>query len=81
MKEYTPEAINNLVDRIIDSQAKEGLFNDSPISFRDLQEIKETFKKRLSTIYHSRVAYPELRKPEPIDSSDKSDPSDKSDKQ
>ncbi len=81
LKEYTPEAINDLVDRIIDSQAKEGLFNDSLISFRDLQEIKETFKKRLSTIYHSRVAYPELRKPEPIDSTDKSDPSDKSDKQ
>ncbi len=77
LKDYNAKAINDLVDRIIDNQAKEGLFNDSPISFRDLQEIKETFKKRLSTIYHSRVAYPELRKPEHPESSDKSDKSDK----
>lgn len=62
MKEYSPEAINSLVDRIIDTQVKEGLFNDSPISFRDVRIIKDTFKKRLSTIYHSRVVYPELRK-------------------
>lgn len=65
LPEYTPEAIGNLVDKIIDSQEQEGLFNESPISFRDIQTIKATFKKRLSTIYHSRVAYPELKKPTP----------------
>ncbi len=62
LPEYTPEAISQLVDKIIDSQEKDGLFNESPISFRDIQTIKSTFKKRLSTIYHSRVAYPELKK-------------------
>lgn len=61
LPEYTPEAIGKLVDNIIDSQEKEGLFNESPISFRDIQTIKNTFKKRLSTIYHSRVAYPTLK--------------------
>lgn len=64
LKDYTPGAINTLVDRIIDTQMNEGLFNDAPISFKDVETIKETFKKRLSTIYHSRVAYPELRKTE-----------------
>ena len=64
LKDYSPEAIDALVDKIIDGQAAEGLFNDSPLSFRDLQEIKSTFKKRLATIYHGRVAYPELAKPE-----------------
>ena len=61
LPDYTPEAIGELVDKIIDRQAAEGLFNDSPISYRDIQEIKQTFKKRLSTIYHTRVAYPEIR--------------------
>lgn len=64
LPEYTPQAIDNLVDRIIDTQEKEGLFNESPISFRDIQTIKQTFKKRLKTIYHSRVAYPEIQKHE-----------------
>ena len=63
LKEYTPKAINDLVDKIIDGQMADGMFNESPISFRDLQVIKNTFKKRLGTIYHSRVAYPELHRP------------------
>ena len=64
LKDYSPESINNLVDKIIDSQQAEGLFNESPISFRDIQTIKKTFKKRLATIYHARIAYPELKKNE-----------------
>lgn len=63
LKEYTTESINALVDKIIDTQMADGLFNESPISFRDIQTIKATFKKRLATLYHSRVAYPEIKKP------------------
>ncbi len=62
LKDYSPQAIDELVDRIIDSQMKEGRFNESPISFKDIGIIKNTFKKRLATIYHSRVAYPELKR-------------------
>ncbi len=63
MKEHTPEAIQALVNKIIDSQIAEGLHNDSPISFRDVKEIKEVFISRLRTMYHSRISYPELVKP------------------
>nr|QIM10859.1 HDIG domain-containing protein [uncultured Muribaculaceae bacterium] len=62
LKEYTPEAISNLVDKIIDSQIEDGLLKEAPISFRDVETVKDTFKKRLSTIYHSRVVYPEMNK-------------------
>ena len=62
LKDYTPEAINNLVDKIIDTQIADGLLKEAPISFRDVETVKETFKKRLSTIYHSRVVYPEMNK-------------------
>lgn len=62
LSNYTPDAINNLVDKIIDSQIEDGLLKDAPISFRDVETVKNTFKKRLSTIYHSRVAYPEMNK-------------------
>ena len=60
LKDYTPQSIDALVDKIIDGQAAEGLFKDAPISFRDVEKVKDTFKKRLATIYHSRIAYPEL---------------------
>ncbi len=62
LQDYSPESINNLVDKIVDGQEADGLFRESPISFRDVQTVKDTFKKRLATIYHSRVAYPELKK-------------------
>ena len=51
--------ITLLVNRIIDKQIEEGLHNDSPISFRDIKVIKEAFINRVSTMYHSRVVYPQ----------------------
>ena len=62
LSNYTQESIGNLVDKIIDGQLKDGLLNEAPISFRDIQLIKQAFKSRLATIYHSRVAYPEMKK-------------------
>lgn len=63
MKEHTPEAITALVNKIIDGQIAEGLHNESPISFRDVQTVKDVFAQRLRTMYHSRISYPELNKP------------------
>lgn len=60
MTDYSTASIDALVDRIIGSQVAEGRFNDSPLSFRDIATVKATFKKRLATLYHSRIAYPEL---------------------
>ena len=51
--------ITNLVEKIIDSQVNEGLFNESPISFKDVGEVKKSLIKRLLTFYHTRVSYPE----------------------
>lgn len=58
---YSPEAISNLVNKIIDTQVAEGLHNDSPLAFRDVKTIKDSFIQRLQTIYHSRIAYPEKK--------------------
>lgn len=64
LKEYTSESIGSLVDRIVDTQMMDGLFKESPISFREIEIVKNTFKMRLGTIYHSRVEYPKLNNPQ-----------------
>lgn len=64
LKDYSQQSINNLVDKIIDSQMADGLYADSPLNFRDVNVIKQTFKKRLATIYHSRIEYPEISRPQ-----------------
>ena len=67
LKDFSVENINTLVDKILDSQQADGLFRESPLSFRDLETVRATFKKRLATIYHSRVAYPEIHNHEALE--------------
>lgn len=62
LKEYTEESISHLVDKLIDSQMHDGLLKNAPITFRDIEIAKNIFKEKLMTIYHSRIAYPELSK-------------------
>lgn len=59
LKEPTAESIAALVNKIIDGQIADGLHNDSPLSFRDVAIIKAAFIRRLMTIYHSRIVYPD----------------------
>lgn len=62
LKNYSPESISELVDRIVDGKSDEGQFTDSDISLREISTIKEVLKAYLKQMYHSRVAYPK-RKP------------------
>ena len=64
LPEYTESSIGNLVDKIIDSQVDEGYFKECPITFKDIATVKEVFKEKLKTIYHTRISYPELKKEE-----------------
>ncbi len=59
LKEYTEESIGDLVDKIIDTQVEEGYFKNCPISSLEINRIKETFKEKLRTMYHTRISYPE----------------------
>jgi hypothetical protein len=56
---YTEEGISELVERILYLQEQDGQFSEVPLTFKDLSDIKAVFKKRLSNIFHERVAYPE----------------------
>lgn len=64
LPEYTEESISKLVNKLIDSQMEEKLFQKAPITFQEVDRIKELFIEKLQTIYHSRIAYPELKKEE-----------------
>lgn len=64
LTDYTDESIKSLVNKIIDSQIADGMFKDSPLSFRDVETIKRTFIDRLRTIYHTRISYPEIKQKE-----------------
>ncbi len=58
MKVYSDESISNLVESLIDAQFNEGRYKHVPITFQELELIKEVFKDKLRSIYHARIAYP-----------------------
>lgn len=58
LKEYTVETITSHVNRIVDGIIAEGHLNDTPLTFKDIQVIKEVFISKLKTMYHTRISYP-----------------------
>lgn len=62
LKEYTDASINDLVERIVDSQIKEGAFKDAPITFQNIETVKSVIKEKLKNMYHTRISYPEEKR-------------------
>jgi putative nucleotidyltransferase with HDIG domain len=58
LKVYNDDAINNLVDKIIEYQYEEKQFTNADITFKDISSIKKLFKEMLRNIYHARIEYP-----------------------
>lgn len=63
LPEYTEFSISNIVNKIVDGHLKEGYFEYCPITFHDIAMAKQVLIERLKSIYHTRVSYPELKKP------------------
>lgn len=59
LSNYDGESIEKLVNSIIDYQIAERQFDFADITFKDINQIKKMFKKKLMSIYHVRVEYPE----------------------
>ncbi|MFA6912871.1 MAG: HDIG domain-containing metalloprotein, partial [Proteiniphilum sp.] len=68
LPEYSEASLRSLVDKIIDTQLNEGYFKLAPLTFRDIQIVKDVFVDKLKTVYHSRIAYPELKTATPTQS-------------
>ena len=54
------EKISNLVDEIFDEKINDGQLLEAPITFQDLERIKQSFQSSLEGLYHQRVLYPDF---------------------
>ena len=59
LKEPDENNISNLVDNIIQKQIDDGQFMNVDLTLRDFTTIKKVLKKKLMSIYHVRIAYPD----------------------
>ena len=56
----TREDLEALVNRLMDERVAEGELNDSNLTFRELQTVKEIFLQVLQGVHHPRIQYPEM---------------------
>jgi hypothetical protein len=47
------------VDNIINKQMEAGQFLNTDLTLRDIENCRKVLKKKLMSIYHVRIAYPE----------------------
>lgn len=64
LKVYDTETIDKMVENVVNGQIADGQFKNSPLSFKDVETAKSVFKDKLKNIYHTRISYPELKKPD-----------------
>ena len=57
LKNHDKEAIDHLVDSIIDDKIKQNQLQNCDLTFGDITAIRKILKSRMMSIYHSRISY------------------------
>jgi len=56
--EPTPDAIEKVVDRVMDEKLEDGQLSESPLTLGQISRIRQAFLESLVGHYHQRIAYP-----------------------
>jgi len=59
LKKIDSNSINELVDKVISSQFQQKQYDNSSLTFKDINQIKKTLKLKLKDIHHTRITYPD----------------------
>lgn len=57
-EEPTPDAIEKVVDRVMNEKLEDGQLSESPLTLAELTKIRRAFLDSLIGHYHQRIAYP-----------------------
>ncbi|MCR5455767.1 MAG: HDIG domain-containing protein [Bacteroidales bacterium] len=58
LKKYDTESISTLVENIVNSQIANKQFDNTNLTFKDIDTVKSLLKEKLKNIYHARIEYP-----------------------
>ena len=56
--------IKNVIEEIFNEKISDGQLNNAPITFKEIEIIRESFQISLEGLYHQRVLYPEITEEE-----------------
>lgn len=60
LDEFTEASITAAVNQMIDAQIADGQYAETPLSFKDVEDIRRVFVSRLVAMNHHRISYPTL---------------------
>ena len=60
LNEFTEASITAAVNQMIDAQIADGQYAETPLSFKDVEDIRRVFVSRLVAMNHHRISYPTL---------------------
>ena len=72
LKKVNPQSIEELIEKIFLARMQDGQLDATPLTFSQLQQVKESFSFTLLNMLHARVEYPENGKKK--DKADKTPP-------
>ena len=62
LRDYSPESISNLVERLIQDKIDDGQLEEADITVKELTTAKQVIKSYIAQIHHERIKYPSRRK-------------------
>ena len=62
LTDFSEGSIAKAVNQMIDAQIADGQFAETPLSFKDVEDIRRVFVTRLTAMNHHRISYPTLKK-------------------
>jgi len=62
LEDFSEASIAKAVNQMIDTQIADGQFAETPLSFKDVEDIRRVFTARLTAMNHHRISYPTLNK-------------------
>ena len=69
MKDPTPKAIDQFIERLVRGRLEDGQLSDSPLTLHDIDVICDAFSKILKGVFHERIEYPTVKHSIPVPSS------------
>ncbi|KAF0152973.1 MAG: metal dependent phosphohydrolase [Ignavibacteria bacterium] len=58
LQEADPQVIENVINNLINSRIEDGQLDEAPLTFNDINKIKESFLNILMGHHHRRIRYP-----------------------
>ena len=58
LPKITPQHLDEIIDQIVRDRLQDGQLDESPLTFAELNKIKDSFQHTLVSMLHGRVAYP-----------------------